>query len=128
MSSLRLLAVPLLLAALAALALPRPEPDYAAQLPRLKPREPAEALRRLRPGYRIELVAAEPLIRDPVAVDFDEAGRLYVVEYPEYNQDADARVKQRGCVKLLVDRDGDGRYDQAKLFAELDSPTAVACW
>src|SRR4051794_17267029 len=62
--------------------------DFAAELPRIPPKEPAAALQsfRLHSGFRIELVASEPLIRSPVAMDFDEDGRLYVVEYPEYNQ------------------------------------------
>ena len=55
--------------------------DYADQLPRIKPLEPAEAIRSFqpRPGFRVDLVAAEPLLRSPVAIDFDENGRLFVV-------------------------------------------------
>ena len=47
--------------------------DYRAELAAIPPKEPAEALKtfRLRPGFRIELVAAEPLLRSPVAIDFD---------------------------------------------------------
>src|SRR5262245_33158516 len=62
--------------------------DYAAELPRLPMKDPAEALRALvpRPGFRVELVAAEPMLRSPVALDVDEHGRLYVAEFPEYNQ------------------------------------------
>src|SRR5438132_13172850 len=62
--------------------------DYAPELPRFPLKDPAEALRAIvaRPGFRLELVAAEPLLRSPVAVDFDEDGRLYVAEFPEYNQ------------------------------------------
>ncbi len=65
--------------------------DYSAQMPRIPPKTPAESLKcfRPRPGFRIELVAAEPLVRSPVAIDFDEDGRMFVVEYPEYNQNAD---------------------------------------
>ena len=64
------------------------DPFPVTGLPRVKPREPAESLKSfdLRPGFRVELVAAEPLSAQPVAIDFDENGRLYVVEFPEYNQ------------------------------------------
>src|SRR5262245_55266575 len=67
---------------------PRADPNYASELPYIPPQSPADSLKafRLRPGFRIELVAAEPLLASPVALDFDEEGRLYVVEYPEYNQ------------------------------------------
>lgn len=105
--------------------------DYSKELPRVPPREPTEAQKtfRLRPGFRIELVAAEPLIRSPVALDFDEDGRMYVVEFPEYNQYANPKFKGHGSVKLLEDTDDDGRYDKATVFADnLDSPVAVACY
>ena len=48
------------------------------------------------PGFRVDLVAAEPLIRSPVAVEFDEDGRLYVAEYPEYNQYAGPNPERAG--------------------------------
>ena len=59
--------------------------DYAAELPRIKPKEPGEALTTFkpRPGFRVELVAAEPLIRSPVAIDFDEDGRLFLERLDE---------------------------------------------
>jgi putative membrane-bound dehydrogenase-like protein len=105
--------------------------DYSAELPRIKPKEPAEALAtfKLRPGFRIELVAAEPLIRSPVAMDFDEDGRLFVVEFPEYNQYANKDFKGHGCVKLLEDIDDNGRYRKSSVYVDnLNSPVAVACW
>ena len=39
----------------------------------------------MRKGFRVELVASEPLVRDPVAIDFDEDSRMFVVELPLYN-------------------------------------------
>jgi len=53
-----------------------------------KPLEPSDSAKAfdLTPGFKIELVASEPLIRSPVAMDFDENGRLFVAEFPEYNQ------------------------------------------
>lgn len=105
--------------------------DYAAELPRIPAKEPAEALKtfQIHPDFRLELVASEPLIRDPVAVAFDENGYLYVVEYPEYNQIDVPNFKERGCIKRLEDTDDDGKYDKATTYVDkLDAPTAVACW
>lgn len=104
--------------------------DYKAELPRIPPLEPAEALKsfRLRPGFRIELVAAEPLLTNPVAIDFDENGRMFVVEYPEYNQETNPSFKRRGLIRMLEDTRGDGRYDKSTIYVDnLDAPTAVAC-
>src|SRR3954454_412350 len=107
------------------------ERDYAAELPPVTLKEPAEAQRELvvRPGFRVELAAAEPLLRSPVALDFDEDGRLYVAEFPEYNAYASARPLGKGCVRLLEDSDDDGVFEKSTLFAEeLPTACAVACW
>src|SRR3954470_9914853 len=99
--------------------------DYSDQLPRIPPTEPAKALAsfQTRPGFRIDLVAAEPLLRSPVAMDFDENGRLFVVEFPEYNEYGSKKPHGRGRVRLLEDTDGDGTYDRSTVYADdLDSP------
>src|SRR5262245_20044492 len=105
------------------------EKDYSAELPRIPPKTPAESLKcvQLWPGFRIELVAAEPLVQSPVAIDFDEDGRMFVVEYPEYNQYANKNYQGHGRVCLLEDTDGDGRYDKRTVYVDnLRTPTAVA--
>jgi putative membrane-bound dehydrogenase-like protein len=110
---------------------PAPDKDYAGELPRIPPKEPAEAPKTFatRPGFRIDLVAAEPLLRSPVAAEFDENGRLFVVEYPEYNQYGSKKSHGHGCVRLLEDTDGDGKFDKSTVYVDnLDSPVAVACW
>src|SRR6516164_8183766 len=101
--------------------------DYAAELPRIAPKEPKDALAtfRLAPGFKIELAASEPAIRSPVAVDFDEDGRMYVAEFPEYNQHGNPKFKEKGAIKLLEDTRGTGVYDKVTTFAELDSPVAL---
>jgi hypothetical protein len=68
------------------------------ELPHFPPKPPTEAARtfRLRPGFRIELVAAEPLLQAPVAIDFDEDGRMYVAEFHEYNQYGNPAFKCKG--------------------------------
>lgn len=105
--------------------------DYAAELPRIPPKTPDEAQKAfvVRPGFRVELAAAEPLLRSPVAMDFDEDGRLYVAEFPEYNEYAGTKPHGKGCLRLLEDPDGDGDYDRSILFAEnVPMASAVACW
>lgn len=107
------------------------EADYAGELPRIPPKTPDEALAtfQTRPGFHVELVAAEPLLGDPVALDFDEDGRLYVAQFAEYNQYANPAAMGRGSVMLLEDRDADGVYETGRPFIEsIDQPVAVACY
>ena len=76
-------------------------------------------------GFRIEVVAAEPLVKDPVAMDIDEYGRIFVAEMPGYPLDASGT----GRVRLLHDTDGDGRPDNATTFADgLRLPTGIMRW
>ena len=108
--------------------LPRPilaQDDLARELPRLKATEPLDALKafRIRPGFRLEPVAAEPIVRSPVSACFDADGRLYVVEmrgypYPE--------PRPTGGVSLLEDGDGDGRFEKRAEFLDgLSWPTGI---
>jgi len=80
-------------------------------------------------GLRVELVAAEPLVKSPVCAAFDERGRLYVCEMTSYMRDVDGRDEARadGVVALLEDVDGDGRMDRRSEFLTgLVLPRAVA--
>jgi putative membrane-bound dehydrogenase-like protein len=120
------LAIPL------ALAEDKKPDDPITELAKTKPMEPDESRKAfdIAPGFAVELVASEPLIQSPVAMDFDENGRLFVAEFVEYNQYAHPNApKVRGCIKMLESTKGDGKYDKATVFAgDLDSPVAVACW
>ncbi|HVS19618.1 MAG TPA: c-type cytochrome [Planctomycetota bacterium] len=81
------------------------------------------------PGFRVELVAAEPLVRDPVALAFDHAGRLWVAEMTGYMPDVDGRGEDApvGSIAVLSDTDGDGRMDRRTVFLdELVLPRAIA--
>ncbi|PYQ08369.1 MAG: dehydrogenase [Acidobacteria bacterium] len=87
----------------------------------------AESLKtvRLDPGFRIEPFVTEPSIASPVAMEFDERGRIFVVEMPGYPLD----TRPTGRIKLLEDRDHDGRYETATVFADnLVLPTGVMRW
>ena len=92
---------------------------------------PAEALKTfyMPPGYRIELVASEPLIQDPTAVDWDLEGRLWVVEMTGFVRDLDApepNLDPIGRVVVLEDTNHDGRMDKRTVFADgLILPRAV---
>lgn len=96
-----------------------------------EPRSPAEslALLRVKEGYAVELVAAEPMVRDPIAFTWGADGRLWVVEMSDYPYGADGKMKAAGRVRYLRDTDGDGRYDESVLFAEgLNFPTGILPW
>jgi putative membrane-bound dehydrogenase-like protein len=84
------------------------------------PLSPAEAIKhfRLHPGLKIELVAAEPAVQSPVAMVFDEQGRLFVVEMPDYPNGPKPGQKPEGRIKQLFDRDRDGVYESASVFAD----------
>lgn len=96
-----------------------------------EPLSPQEALRswNLPAGYRIELVAAEPLVVDPVAFDWGADGRLWVVEMRDYPDGMDGHGEPGGRVKVLTDTDGDGKYDKATVFLDkLSFPTGIKTW
>jgi putative membrane-bound dehydrogenase-like protein len=114
---------------------PKPE-----KIPRLPPRQPAEAARsfRTQDGFRMDLLAHEPLVASPVAIAYDENGQAYVLEmrdYPYTDRNNDkaftesTKDRPLGRVRLLRDRDGDGVFDESVIFADnLSWPTGLACW
>src|SRR2546425_353715 len=86
------------------------------------PLSPAEALKTfyLPPGYSVELVASEPLVQDPVAIDWDPDGRLWVVEMSGYMRNISGANERDpvGRVIVLQDENGDGRMDKRTVFAD----------
>lgn len=84
------------------------------------PLKPTAALAqfRLPEDLKIELVAAEPNVVDPVAIRFDELGHLWVVEMRDYPTGPTPEGKQTSRIRLLEDKDGDGLYEKATLFAD----------
>jgi putative membrane-bound dehydrogenase-like protein len=91
------------------------------------PYSPEDALATFRivPGFQIELLAGDPLVTSPVAMEVDEHGRLFVVEMPGYPLD----VGGSGRVVVLRDTNGDGTPDRRVVFADgLRLPTGVMRW
>ncbi len=102
--------------------------DYAAELPRIPPTEAKDALKTftVAKGFKMDLVAAEPLVTDPIAVAIDENLRMYVVEMNGYSENRDEKLSK---IRVLDDKEGDGKYETSKIFVDkLHWPTAIACW
>ncbi|HCZ34824.1 MAG TPA: cytochrome C [Cytophagales bacterium] len=74
----------------------------------------------LPPGYRIELVASEPMVQEPVAIAWDGNGAMYVVQMNTYMKDANATEEYEPTSRImkLVDTDNDGRMDQVSIFID----------
>ena len=100
-------------------------------IPSAPPLAPEEALKtfKLQPGFRLELVASEPLVHDPVQIAFDPDGRIWVVEMRGFmtNVDDAGEFEKIGSVAVLEDTDGDGRMDKRSVFLDgLVMPRALA--
>src|SRR5256885_1908726 len=99
-------------------------------LPRFPIVEPKDALATLqiKKGFHFEMAACERNIASPVALSFDERGRMYVVEMIDYSERRE-ETPHLGRIRLLEDTDGDGVYDKSTIFADdLAWPTAVFCY
>lgn len=94
-------------------------------------REPAEELKtfKVEPGLKVQLVAAEPMVEDPVVCTFDEDGKLWVVEMRAYmpNMEGEGEREPNGRVSVLQDTDGDGVMDVSTVYLDsLIMPRALA--
>ena len=94
-------------------------------------RTPAQALAtwRVPPATRLELVAAEPLVQSPVAIDFAPDGALLVAEMRDYPSGENGDYQPGGAVRRLTDINGDGKFDHSTLFVDnIPFPTGVTAW
>lgn len=83
----------------------------------------------VREGFEVQLVASEPLVKDPVAIDWGLDGKLWVVEMADYPLGMDGAGKPGGRIRVLEDQDRDGRYDTSTLFADgLSFPNGLLVW
>jgi putative membrane-bound dehydrogenase-like protein len=99
-----------------------PHAGVAQNAPTVK--EESAALQLADPNLMIEIVASEPAVKSPVAIAWDEFGRLYVVEMTDYPADGSG-----GQIKRLEDRDNDGHYEHVTIFADkLSYPSGVLPW
>jgi len=97
--------------------------------PRGKTPEAALRSMHVAPGFKVDLAAAEPLVKDPIAFEWGADGRLWVVEMGDYPLGSDGKGKFGGVVRYLEDANGDGRYDKQTTFLEgLGFPTGVMPW
>jgi mono/diheme cytochrome c family protein len=110
----------LLACAVSALAQNKPE-DFPKQpdVPALSPEEQLKKFQ-LPPGYRLELVLAEPHIKEPVVAVFDGNGRMFVAEMRTYMQDIDGtgELTNKSQVSLHWSSKGDGHFDKHTVFAD----------
>ncbi len=101
--------------------------DAAKELPRYPAVEPKDAVAtwKVKPGFKLQFVAHEPQVRDPVAICFDENGRMFVCEMIDYSERRD-ETPHLGRISVLEDKDGDGFYETSKVFADdLPLPTGL---
>lgn len=92
------------------------------------PRSPQQSLKSIRvdPRFEVQLMAAEPLVQDPIAIEWGIDGKLWVVEMADYPLGLDDAGKPGGRVRYLEDTDDDGRYDRSTLFVDgIPFPTGV---
>ena len=95
------------------------------------PLSPQDSLKafQVEPGLKVELVAAEPMVVDPVAIAFDERGRMYVAEDRGYPTGPGKGKPPAGQIVLLEDTNSDGKFDKRTVFAEgLSFPNGIMPW
>src|SRR3954471_25002410 len=68
--------------------------------------------------FHVELFASEPDVMSPVEMVFDENGKIYVAEMLDYPDDPPPGKPARSRIRLLQDKDGDGKYETTSIFAD----------
>ncbi|MDZ4405888.1 PVC-type heme-binding CxxCH protein [Prosthecobacter sp.] len=93
--------------------------DAAKDLPRYPAVEPKDAIStwQVKKGFKLQLAAHEPQVRDPIAICFDEHGRMFVCEMHDYSEMREV-TPHMGRISMLQDKDGDGYYETSQIFAD----------
>ncbi|WP_395745749.1 PVC-type heme-binding CxxCH protein [Prosthecobacter sp.] len=101
--------------------------DPAKDLPRYPAVEPKDAIGtwQVKKGFKLQLAANEPQVRSPIAICFDENGRMFVCEMIDYSEMRDV-TPHLGRISMLEDVDGDGHFEKSTVFADdLPWPTGL---
>ena len=101
--------------------------DPGKDLPRYPAVEPKDSIGtwQVKKGFKLQLAAHEPQVRDPIAICFDERGRMFVCEMIDYSEMRDV-TPHLGRISMLQDKDGDGYYETSQVFADdLPWPTGL---
>jgi putative membrane-bound dehydrogenase-like protein len=89
--------------------------------------EPKDAIStwQVKKGFKLQLAAHEPQVRDPIAICFDERGRMFVCEMHDYSEMREV-TPHMGRISMLQDKDGDGYFETSQIFADdLPWPTGL---
>ncbi len=101
---------------------PWPAPVQTDEPEKSVPLAPKDALATftMPPGYHLELIASEPLVKDPILMEFDGDGRLWVMEMPafSYNEQMEDSEEPINDLVILEDTDGDGAFDKRTVFMD----------
>lgn len=111
-------------------ALTSPEERAHFRYPEGGPTAPEKAAARIRvqPEFSMTLVASEPLVVNPISIDWDAGGRMWVANTPEYPF-KEGKGRSRDAIVVLEDTDGDQRMDRSRVFADgLVLPTSFVFW
>ena len=97
-------------------------PGPTPETPDSPPRSPEDELKtfQIEPGFEVQLVASEPMVEAPVHIQFDQDGRLWVLEMRGYMNDIEGSEEKLpvGSVAVLEDTDGDGMMDKRTLYLD----------
>ncbi|MEJ7590622.1 MAG: neutral/alkaline non-lysosomal ceramidase N-terminal domain-containing protein [Planctomycetaceae bacterium] len=108
-----------------------PQISEVVPTPETPPLSPEESMKvaHVREGYELQLVVAEPLVIDPVAIDWGPDGKLWVAEMADYPSGMDNNGKPGGRIRFLEDKDNDGKYETSTvLLNDVPFPTGVMAW